>query len=60
MMYKIDVSDEGSTLTGEFDTVSDEAMLIVETGVPVGGALGLGALALLTALGGAAAIRRRK
>lgn len=53
--YQVTVSDDGTD--GPF---SDSFVLTVIEGVPVGGGLGLGALAVMSALGGALALRRRR
>jgi hypothetical protein len=53
--YQVTVSDDGTD--GPF---SDSFVLTVVEGVPVGGGLGLGALAVMSALGGALALRRRR
>jgi hypothetical protein len=52
--YQVEVSDANETIT------VGPAALTVGSAVPVGGALGLAALAAMTALGGAVSIRRRK
>lgn len=54
-VYQVEVSDSGTD--GPF---FDTFVLTVEEGVPAAGGLGLGALAVLSALGGALALRRRK
>jgi hypothetical protein len=53
--YQVTVEDDGTD--GPF---SDTFVLTVVEGVPVGGGLGLAALALMSSLGGALALRRRK
>ncbi len=52
--YHVEVSDDYSTV------IVGPANLTLDFGVPVAGAAGLAALALATALGGMAALRRRK
>jgi hypothetical protein len=53
-VYKVEVSDADETIT------VGPAAVTAAGGVPVGGALGLAALAALTAAGGAASLRRRR
>ncbi len=53
--YQVTVSDDGTD-----GPPSDSFVLTVIEGVPVGGGLGLGALAVMSALGGALALRRRR
>ena len=52
-VYQVAVSDANESIT------VGPATITVGSGVPVGGALGLAALAAMTALGGAASLRRR-
>ena len=54
-MYRVTVSDALGSQVGP-----SEAELFIENALPVGGGLGLAALALLSALGGAMAVRRRE
>lgn len=59
-LYQVNVNDEGSTVSGTSDEVISSTTLEVSAGVPAAGGFGLAALAALTALGGAMAIRRRR
>ncbi len=52
-LYEVEVSDAHGSIT------IGPANVFTNAGVPVGGALGLAALAAMTALGGAASLRRR-
>ena len=52
--YRVEISDDYTSI------VVGPANLALDPGVPVAGALGLAAMALATALGGAAALRKRK
>lgn len=58
-LYQVAVSDEGGSFSGG-DTVTATAFLDVTTGVPAAGMLGLSAMAMAAALGGALSLRRRK
>ena len=53
-LYQVEVSDRYETI------YSSEARMTATTGVPAAGLAGLAALALATALGGAAALRRKE
>jgi hypothetical protein len=53
--YQVDISDDGGRMA-----TAGPAQLTIAAGVPAAGLLGLSGLALLSALGGAAAIRRRR
>ncbi len=59
-IYQVNVADEGSTISATSDEIISSTTLEVSAGVPVAGGFGLAALAALTALGGALAIRRRR
>lgn len=52
--YRVNVSDSGN------QQISSSAQLVVENALPAGGMTGLVLAAMLTALGGATALRRRK
>lgn len=54
-LYRVDITDDGGD-----SAQAGPATLTVEAGVPVSGSLGLAILAALSALGGAAGLRRRK
>jgi hypothetical protein len=58
-LYQIEVTDAGSDLSPG-STQSLAWVLTVVEGLPVGGGIGLGVLALVSAVGGALALRRRK
>ncbi len=51
--YQVTAEDDGG------DSVSSSASITYDVGVPLAGGLGLAALALITALGGASALRKR-
>ena len=53
--YQVEVNDSGSD-----PALTDTFVLTVVEGLPVGGGLGLGLLAAMSAVGGALALRRRR